>query len=538
MAEAAIPVDEAERLAALQRIGVLDQPPEERFDRITRTASRLIGVPIALISLVDVNRQWFASCFGTDLRETPRTASFCAHAILQDVPLVIEDATRDPRFADNPLVLGEPHVRAYAGRVITGPEKRRLGTLCLIDTKPRGWSSEDLAALEDLAAWAEMELTSTHVRERARLLELSEARVRAIMESSADGIMTTDLRGDVEFANPSAAEMLQRSLEEVVGRSFHELMHRVPVGMPTHSAEDCPTIHQTLQAGLDRRGVRETLWRRDGSTLALELSITPMHEGGEIRGGVVSLRDVTERRELDRMKEQFVSSVSHELRTPLTSIRGFLEAVLTEEAGPVNDEQREYLEIVSRNVKRLHALIDDLLLLSRMNSGRIRLQSSEVRLDVLLGRLAVDLAPSAAERSVVVTVEASDGLLVEGSELRLQQAFANLLSNAIKFSPPGGEVKVEAGQRDGEIYAAVRDEGVGIPADELPKLSQRFFRASTAGATEGTGLGLAITREIVELHGGRLEITSVEGQGSTFRVLLPHPAGSRDQEGRSDGRGT
>ncbi|WP_372694948.1 sensor domain-containing diguanylate cyclase [Immundisolibacter sp.] len=153
-------VDEAGRLDALHSLNVLDTDPEERFDRLTRTARRLFDVPIALVSLVDANRQWFKSCMGLGVRETPRDVSFCGHTILGNDVFVITNACEDPRFADNPLVTGEPHIRFYAGCPLTGGGGHKLGTLCVIDSRPREFGPDDAAALKDLAAMAQSELTA------------------------------------------------------------------------------------------------------------------------------------------------------------------------------------------------------------------------------------------------------------------------------------------------------------------------------------------------------------------------------------------
>lgn len=158
MIEPPIPDDEQERLAALQELRILDTPAEERFDRITRIARDLFAVPIALISLVDAGRQWFKSATGLDASETPRSISFCGHAILGAEPLVVENALADLRFADNPLVTGDPVIRFYAGIPLRSLSGRKLGTLCLIDRVPRRFGPDDVQRLRDLAAWAESEL--------------------------------------------------------------------------------------------------------------------------------------------------------------------------------------------------------------------------------------------------------------------------------------------------------------------------------------------------------------------------------------------
>jgi GAF domain-containing protein len=152
------PPDEDERLAALRALELLDTPQEERFDRITRTATRLFKVPISLVTLVDEDRQWFKSCFGTDIRETSRDVSFCGHTILRPAPFIIVDASLDLRFADNPMVTGPPHVRFYAGIPIHSTSGHTVGSFCVIDTEPREPTDEDLDGLVDLAGWAETEI--------------------------------------------------------------------------------------------------------------------------------------------------------------------------------------------------------------------------------------------------------------------------------------------------------------------------------------------------------------------------------------------
>lgn len=155
-----IPPDEDARLAELCSLNVLDTIAEERFDRLTRMARRLFGVDVALVSLVDENRQWFKSCAGMELSETPRDISFCGHAILGDGAFVIPDALQDERFCDNPMVAGPPHVRFYAGCPLRGPGGRKLGTLCIIDSKPRAFSDEDVEMLVDLALMVEREFSA------------------------------------------------------------------------------------------------------------------------------------------------------------------------------------------------------------------------------------------------------------------------------------------------------------------------------------------------------------------------------------------
>jgi len=170
------PADEPTRLASLRALSILDTPPEERFDRVTRLARRLFDVPIAVVSLVDEHRQWFKSCAGIDIRETPRDVSFCGHAILDDEVLVIPDASNDPRFVDNPLVLGDPPIRFYAGCPLRTADGSRIGTLCIIDTRPRELAACDLVSLRDLAYLIEKEICAVELATLDDLTRISNRR--------------------------------------------------------------------------------------------------------------------------------------------------------------------------------------------------------------------------------------------------------------------------------------------------------------------------------------------------------------------------
>ena len=236
---------------------------------------------------------------------------------------------------------------------------------------------------------------------------------------------------------------------------------------------------------------------------------------GEVEKVVEGLREV------DELKTRFLSTVSHELRTPLTSITGYLQLLEQGVVGELTPEQLGYVHVAQRNGERLASLIDDLLMLSRFDAGRIDLKSEPVDVAQQLRHLHEEMRPVADKGDSKLALEAPDELVVSGDARRLQQSFANLVSNAIKFNRPGGEVRMRASAMNGHAVVEVSDEGVGIPPGELARIGERFFRASTTTNMPGTGLGLAITREIVERHGGRLEIESEVGKGSSFRITLP-----------------
>ena len=234
--------------------------------------------------------------------------------------------------------------------------------------------------------------------------------------------------------------------------------------------------------------------------------------------------------ELDRQKTDFMATVSHELRTPLTSISGYLELLVDGDFGEVSDGQHVALDIIGRNATRLRGLIEDLLVLNKIEISGLQAIAEEVAVRDLLRTVTETMEPVAAASGVrLICPEVPDDLVVKVDRGQVERALINLGSNAVKFTPEGGEVVLTAERSGGSTIISVHDTGIGIPAADLARLSERFFRAgnATAAAIPGTGLGLAIVRAIVEGHGGELVIASVEGEGSTMHVVLPvaQPAG-------------
>jgi signal transduction histidine kinase len=241
------------------------------------------------------------------------------------------------------------------------------------------------------------------------------------------------------------------------------------------------------------------------------------------REAAQALTEQNERlRELDRMKDQFVSVVSHELRTPLTSMVGYLELVLEGEAGELNEEQEQFLRIVDRNCDRLNDLVDEILFVARVDAGRLTLERESVDLTELAEAAVTSARVPAERKGVEISLSASNDLpALWADPTRLTQVLDNLLSNAVKFTPAGGTVRASVARRGDGAHVEVADTGVGIPKDEVRRLFERFFRASTAATIPGTGLGLSIVKAIVEAHGGRISVESEESVGTTFCVDLP-----------------
>ncbi|HEY6960995.1 MAG TPA: ATP-binding protein [Gaiellaceae bacterium] len=288
-------------------------------------------------------------------------------------------------------------------------------------------------------------------------------------------------------------------------------------------------IARAKAAGADV-DVEYRLVRRDGSVVWIHDSATTGHDAP--RGFVV---DVTQRRhaelelerqnerlrELDTMKDEFVALVSHELRTPLTSIRGYVE--LMREDTTVTGEQAGFLQTIDRNAARLQRVVADLLFVAQVDAGKLTLERASIDLNAVVHDAIEAGKPAAAQKSISLRTTLEELPSLEGDQARLAQVLDNLVSNAIKFTPSGGTVTVTTTNGVHAVELAVADTGMGIPADELPRLFERFFRTERAAATAipGTGLGLAIAKAIVEGHGGAIAVESEEGAGTTFRIVLP-----------------
>jgi PAS domain S-box-containing protein len=343
-----------------------------------------------------------------------------------------------------------------------------------------------------------------------------------ILDAAAEGIYGVDPHGYTLFLNPAAARMLATRPEEVIGRPFEAVLG---MGAGEAGGEGVNAVRATLTTGTPRE-VKDGAFRRsDGTSFPVEYASTPIVEDGRITGAVVTFRDVAERREVERMKDEFVSIVSHELRTPLTSIRGSLGLLAAGKLGEVPEKGRRMLEIAVQNTDRLVRLINDILDIERIESGRVTMELRTVDAAELVHQ-AVEVMNPMAEKAGVRLFAWADRQPMDADPDRILQVLTNLISNAVKFSPPGAEVSVTVERRGAELLFIVRDQGRGIPADRLEAVFERFQQVDSSDAREkgGTGLGLAICRSIVQQHGGRIWAESTPGAGSTFTFTLPAAA--------------
>ncbi|MCC5786072.1 MAG: response regulator [Phycisphaerales bacterium] len=417
-----IPENEQRRLAALVSCEVMDTPRESGYDDLTRFAAEIFGAPIALVSLVDEHRQWFKSCVGLDVAETPRNIAFCAHAIMTDEPLVVPDALEDPRFDEHPLVVGEPFIRFYAGvplRLTTG---ERLGTLCVIDRAPREPTNTQMQRLSSLAGQVSALL---ELRRRVRMLRESEERQQRLIEALSEAKVQAE--------------------------------------------------------------------------------------------------------EASRLKSEFLANTSHEIRTPLTAILGYAELLVNDETVVGSERERSRAAwTILRNGKHLLQIINDILDLSKIESGHFHIERVDFDPAPLIDEVAASFRVKAEQKGLRLSVEwASPAPASVGADPdRFRQVLTNIIGNAVKFTSAGSvviRVMAEGGEETPErLTVEVEDTGIGMNAEQIERIFKPFVQAdaSTTRRFGGTGLGLHISRRLANLLGGDLSVRSEEGSGSVFTITI------------------
>ncbi len=701
MQKPALPDNELQRLLALHNLAVLDTTAEERFDRLTRLAGLVFNVPIALVSLVDSERQWFKSRQGVQACETGRDISFCGHAILQPEIFEVSDASKDHRFADNPLVTGAPHIRFYAGAPLFSANGYGLGTLCIIDIKPRQLSEVQRKILRDLADAVAAELNGSSLQslntsliqakqlsdtisraqqkfisepDRRRAFDnlladilkltkseygfIGEVRYKAdgapylktyaitniawsddtrafyaahapkgmefynlntlfgaaltsgepvianapyqdprrgglpdgppamhaflglpvhrhgklnamlgvsnrpggydqslihflepllvtlgqlveasqlqnkhaeaqhllqllskVASQTTNGVVITNCAGEIEWINDGFTRITGYCLSEITGRKPGEVLQ----GPKT----DPNTVKLMKAALLAEKpfDVEIINYHRDATPYWIQVQCSPLYnDNGTLKGFMAIESDITGRKKLEQIKNEFVSTVSHELRTPLTSVCGALDLVASGKLGPLNDATQQLLLLAQNNGQRLKFLINDLLDIEKLSQGKLEFDLKVQQLQPLLHQVAENHKTYGLERHIDITLELpAEEILVRVDGQRLQQVLANLLSNAIKFSPHNSSVRLQVQKKGDKVRVSVADSGPGVPEVFKSRIFERFSQADSSDNRKvgGSGLGLAICRELIVQMNGSIGYDSVEGLGATFWFELP-----------------
>jgi two-component system phosphate regulon sensor histidine kinase PhoR len=352
------------------------------------------------------------------------------------------------------------------------------------------------------------------LREKIQDLEQEQGKITAMLDAMVEGVIAVDGHEHILLMNEQARAMFGLAGSRGEGKPFLEVIRNA----------DLHEIFRAVRTGAVGLALRREIEMTSPAYRIVGVNAVGLSPVGGEPGVVMVLHDLTALRQLERVRTEFVANVSHELRTPLTAIQGYLETLLS---GALEEPEnaRRFLEIVLRHSERLGRLLNDLTDLSNIELGKVTLRKEPVHLDELVASVVAIIGPRAARSRVTVTADTPAALpAVAADRDRLVQVLINLVDNAVKYTPEGGAVTVTARSiGDGTVEIAVADSGIGIPAADLPRITERFYRVDKARSRElgGTGLGLAIVKHLVLAHGGELRIESQEQQGTTVRFTLP-----------------
>ena len=356
-----------------------------------------------------------------------------------------------------------------------------------------------------------VEQMSQHLADNIKTLSAESGKFAALLSSMTEAVLAADPQGKIIFANTVAEKVFGVLEPEIMGKSIREALK---------NNEIAALIEMTLQSGEKQEG-EVSLYAPSSATFAAQAAPI-INSLGQKQGAVCVLYDITKIRQLENYRSEFVANVSHELKTPLTAIRSYVETL---EGGALEDpaHNREFLGIINKHSANLSTLIDDILEISRLESKKELGPMLPIDLSMVAHHAQEAIAPKAKQKGVLLETEIAEGLMAKGIEDHLFRALLNLLDNAVKYTDSGKKITLSVARDADQVVIKVADEGLGIPADKLPRIFERFYRVDPARSRElgGTGLGLAIVKHVVEVHGGKVEVESVEGQGSTFIIRLP-----------------
>ncbi len=374
---------------------------------------------------------------------------------------------------------------------------------------------------------AEDELKNYHeklvdlVKERTEELAEEKELLAVTLSSMGDAVIAVDADNCITLFNTAAEHLTGWGFDDVRSRPVDEVIRIINEQTKQRAVSPIDKVLESRKIELGHE--HDALITRFGKQCPVSSTASPIRKNdGTMTGIVMVFRDVSQQREIDRMKSDFISSVSHELRTPLTSIKAYTETMLHDQNMP-EDTKREFLQIIDEESDRLTNLINGILEISHIEAGTIEIVRQAVDVTSVVSRAVADLEHLAARNDITLESDIADNLpKLLGDENKIRSMVSNLITNAIKFTPQNGTIMVSAQTVNNELLIKVIDNGMGIPGQDLPKIFARFYRVNRPGKQiAGTGLGLAIVKEIVTRHDGRIDVESEPDKGSTFTVYLP-----------------
>lgn len=533
--------NEEERLQELSKYEILDTSREQEFDDIVKLASQVCQVPISLITLIDSCRQWFKAKVGIEdaFNEASRDIAFCTHTIRFNEMMEVEDMLKDKRFADNPLVLNKPKVRFYAGVPLQTPSGHKLGTLCVLDTKPGKLTSDQRFALETLARQVEqqfelklknkklMKLAQQYLGFYEKVKVENEALIK-VQEAAEIGAYEINLQtGGMKvsdgfcklFGLPpredfSVGEMLQLVYLPDVPHfkdGFNKSLEQ------QRFSYEFRCVWPSTQALIYIKCMGETLRDREGEPyrlVGLKQNITNMKEN--------EVQLAEQNRKLKKLNEEldnFVYRVSHDLRAPNSSILGLIDIILHQEEEP--ERIKELLFLVQKSLEKQDDFIRDILNYSK--NARLALKVEPVDFQKMLDSIFSQLLYTYTAEPVNKHIEIKQEALFATDKIRLSMILNNLISNAIKYIKPGatdGRVSVVVEATATEATITIEDSGMGIEEEYKARVFEMFYRGTDQ--KPGSGLGLYIVKEVVQKLGGELSLQSEAGKGTLVSVRIPN----------------
>lgn len=443
--------------------------------------------------------------------------------------VIVHDTKEDPRWLELP---SSTNYRSVLGVPLISNEEV-IGVLMLFHNEPEIFTNQQLDLVEAAAIQVANAINNASlynlIFDQADQLGtmlrgeiIQKANLQAILESIADGVIVATSKNEIEIANVSASKILDIPRQQLIGKSINQLL-----GVYGQFGDIWMSTINDWANNSDRLS--------QGTFLADQLSIedkyvsihlSPVLSEGNFFGTVSIFRDITKDVEVDRLKSEFVSTVSHELRTPMTSIKGYADLMLMGAAGQLTDPQIRYLKVIKSNADRLHDLVNDLLNISRIETGKTALDLRPLDVPQIIEQIVGHLHGRIQheEKNMLVKTEIAPGLpLVNADQARVTQILTNLVDNAFNYTPVTGQITISARTGREYVFISVADTGIGIAKENQDKIFDRFFRAEDEAVQKvsGTGLGLAIVRSLIEMHGGHLQVESNLGRGSTFTFNLP-----------------
>ncbi|WP_165938479.1 ATP-binding protein [Parafrankia sp. BMG5.11] len=496
---------------------------ETEFDHVAELVADTFEVPISAVTVLGTERQLFHGSCGLDQQSTARADAFCNETVKETSVLVVEDALADPRFRDNPLVTGAPHIRFYAGAPLRIGEDVSVGSLCIIDRQRRTLGETERRQLVLLARTVsdlmELRLGSKLAHQRQLALTAQTDLLRATVDSVQQGIAVFDRRLHLLLWNNQLIELLGLSPEFVVtGLAAADIVTDVSRRFSIGEGEPDEVLRELISSVAAANNSKRVLIGEEDRALLTWFASVP---DGRF---IMTVEDVSDRRRVERIKDEFVSTVSHELRTPLTSIRGALAILAKKAERSLDDQSSQLLRMANKNAERLTTLINDILDVEKLGSGAFSIKREPVDLAQLADDVCEQNRAFALQHCKDLELQvASRPLFVLGDYGRLSQVVANLVSNACKFSPPESLVVVNLQDHGDKVELSVRDFGSGVPEAFASQIFDRFAQSDPAHrrtGSAGTGLGLAISKDIVEMHSGEIGYENPEGGGARFWIRL------------------